>query len=175
MVEACGSLSHSMTAQELHSQDSFPLFTMDSWEVHAGEARKRGGIESFTFLPWLIGPEEVQSFNAYSRIASAGWQNESIETYKTYHPSDAHLSYATSSNPMIYGFPSRKPTIGAPGETVLPFWTLSPPSRRNFNVMLMNMYPFFNAIVSEAISTRGKRTCPASGYKLTILNQILIK
>ena len=157
MVEACGALSRSMTAQELRSDESFPFYTMENWEVHASEARKRGGIESFAFLPWLIGPQEVQGFDAYVQNKSAEWQTESIETHKTLNPDLANQSFGISTNPFVYEFPSYQPTTGLPNEKgeqspILPFWTLSPPSIGSNRIMLVNLYPFYNFLVDDSTS-----------------------
>ena len=172
MREASRSLSLTLTAQANRYGWTFPFVTMENWEVHASEARKRGGIEIVAFLPYLQhGDGEIQAFNQYAAENREAWQLESIAMYKILNPEFENSNFAVSSNPVVYNLngdeinPATTTKVPATGPgPVTPLWMQSPPSQGDFSIMLRNIYPdlgTFMETVEDAFAD--KRTAAAEG------------
>ncbi|KAL7557469.1 hypothetical protein ACA910_019319 [Epithemia clementina (nom. ined.)] len=152
MIDSIRDLSLTITAQaNLHNLE-FPFITVESWEVHAGKARKRGFLEAVQYMPILRGADMVDKFSLYAQNNTA-WQQQAIETSKLLNPEIEQTEYHTStiqpSKVMIYG--GRDVEVATGDGPFAPVYQISPPVK--FDILMVDYIHFFDDGAFDAVLT----------------------
>ena len=157
MFQACRDLGSTITAQAEAHGWTFPNVTVQNWELHASEARRRGALEAISFTMLLPTDESIQEFNAYAVQQSGWWQRESHREYRQLNPELANWTFGSSRDRFVYDLVDRsKPWLRAPRTTApaLPIWLQSPPSL-GYTAMFFDMYWRWAPALASVVRTRG--------------------
>lgn len=160
LSEAVRGLSESITASADASGEEFPFVTDSTFEVVAGQARIRSGIEGISYAPLLTKVEQLEPWVNYS-VTNQGWIEESRRYTSRFEELETTMYTNSTIPPAVWDLSTGTIAPVQSEPPYAPFWMISPPPFDNgfFNYNVMGeAYALAVLPVIEALGGKYKLT-----------------
>lgn len=147
MVDSISDLSLIITAQANRNNWTFPFVTVEDWELHAGNARRRGFLEGIAYTPLVQGQDTLNQFLLYA-LEHNDWQ-EAVKPAKQQN----RTSGSTNEGAFVAQVVDGEVVVADGDGPFAPAYQLSPPIRSD--LLMLDMYLTLKKLVRAVVSEKG--------------------